>query len=59
MGRKMDSKLNAQRENRASWKLEAKLISGLNQQNYLKNKLNPSNKLEPLKLLWLEDLPKK
>lgn len=45
----MDSELNAQRENTASGKLRAKLISGLNQQNYLKNKLNPSNKLRIIK----------
>lgn len=38
----MDPKLNAQRENKDSWKLYAKLTSSLNQQNYLKNKLNPS-----------------
>lgn len=45
----MDSKLHAQRQNTASQKLWAKLISGLNQQNYLENKLNLCNKFRIIK----------
>lgn len=54
MGRKVGLKWNAQRKNTASWKHGGKFISGLNQQNYLKNKLNLSNEIKIIKATTFE-----
>lgn len=58
-GRKMNTIWNAQRKNTASWKLRPKFISDLNQQNCLKNKLNPNNKARPIKATMSNGFTKK
>lgn len=58
-GRKMNTIWNAQRKNTASWKLRPKFISDLNQQNCLKNKLNPNNKARLIKATMSNGFTKK